>query len=592
MKPLSKAALVCALASLSANSHSACEPHNVPQPYFGDLHVHTALSNDANGMGISARPAEAYRYAQGEAIAVNDVLTVTPGGKLDFAAVTDHAEQFAAATLCHDPQSPSYQRWSCKLERSKPRIGLLLGQLSSLLFGPEGGPHCAEGACTQVRNDAWQETVDAAEQANQPCDFTTFVAYEWTGNAEAGGTIHRNVIFNQNPQLATPFDAQSHKTPTDLFNALKTHCVDGTTGCDALTIPHNSNLSKGMMFPRQETLSAEDIAGRTYFDRLAEIIQHKGASECYAGIGASDEACAFEALPYASFIGKFIPLLGKPPENDTSFVREALKEGLAVASDNSGQNNPYQLGLIGSTDTHLATPGQTDEKNYTEHHNRSQLVGEKRIPKQAELNPGGLAVIYSRSNTREALFAAMKRREVYATSGTRIGLRFFAGDDLPKQLCANPYALHWAYTRGRPMGATLSARNPQFFVMANKAPGRHSAGLQSLQLVKGWIDEAGNTREKVIALANTHKADLASCSEPMPAEETLCVQWQDPEFNPEQKSFYYVRVLEQPSCRWDQHICEKLDDPQQGENLQCSAEIQQIQERAWSSPIWFTPGQG
>ncbi len=582
MKQIIASLITILTIGFSINGQAQCRPHDLPQAYFGDLHVHTGLSNDANGMGVNARPADAYRYAKGESITINDSLTVEPRAKLDFAAVTDHAEQLAAATLCHDSSEPSYNSWSCKLERSRPRLGLILGAISGSLWGQPGGPHCADGSCRKVAESAWQETVSAAEKANVPCAFTSFVAYEWSGNGEGGATIHRNVIFNQNPDIERPFGAQQFKTPEALFSQLREHCVENSTGCDALTIPHNSNLSKGEMFPRWENSTAINASDRHYFDRLAEIIQHKGASECYSG--AVDEACQFEALPYSSFIGKFLTFAAKPAENDTSFVREALKEGLRFENA-----NPYQLGLIGSTDTHLGTSGQVEEKTYTEHHNKQRKVEGVTVSRQPELNPGGLAVIYARRNTREALFDAMKRREVYGTSGTRIGLRFFAGDELPEKLCDNPYSLDWSYRRGVPMGANLSAENPHFLAMANSAPGEKSAGLQSLQLIKGWVDESGTTHEKVIALAESERKDPASCQQLTRTRQTLCAQWEDPEYNPEQRAFYYVRVLEQPSCRWNQYQCEYLQDDSARAALNCNDPNRFIQERAWSSPIWTSP---
>ncbi len=581
--------LTLTLCCIAAKAYGDCSPKEIPQAYFGDLHVHTTLSNDANGMGLRARPADAYRFALGESLAVNKALSITPKGKLDFAAVTDHAEQLGAATLCHDPESATYQRWSCRLERSRPRLGLLLGTISGALWGEPGGPHCAENACTNVQLSAWDETVKAAETFDKPCEFTSFVAYEWSGNGNGGATIHRNVIFNQNPDIDQPFGADTFKTPEQLFEQLRAHCVDQDTGCDALTIPHNSNLSKGQMFPRRDNTESIDAGERAYFDRLAEIIQHKGASECYSGVisgmGSVDEACGFEALPYASFLGKFLPLLGSAPENDTSFLREGLKEGLRFDTD-----NPYQLGLIGSTDTHLGTPGQVDEQSYREHHNKNQRIGSALIPKQPELNPGGLAVIYARNNTRADLFDAMKRREVYATSGTRIGLRFFAGDKLPDNLCTRPKALEFAYKHGQPMGGTIAeAKAPSFFVMATKAP--HGQGLHSLQLVKGWMDASGETHEKVISLVDTPSAGLdepSSCEAQAPAESSICAQWRDPEFNPQQKSFYYVRVLEKPGCRWNQAICSRLPTSDAAEAASCKLEQSPIQERAWSSPIWLS----
>ncbi len=595
------------LCLLSLSAAAECQRSELPRAFYGDLHVHTGLSNDAFGMGTRAGPDAAYRYAKGETISVSPTLELTPPTQLDFAAVTDHAEQMAAATICAQADHPNYNSWACRIERRLPRAGILLNQIASHWFGDDLGA-CADGACARAYSGAWQQTVAAAEQHNQPCEFTSFVGYEWSGRVDNGPTIHRNVIFNQDPQIALPFDAFSYPEPEQLWQQLRQHCADQSNGCDAVTIPHNSNLSEGRMFSALTPdggLTPEQVAERARFDRLAEIIQHKGASECYYQPGDSDEACQFELLPYDSFIGKMAPPLAKPPKNDSSFLRNALKEGLRYQQRDGV--NPFATGFIGSTDTHIVSPGQVSEAGYREHHNKEQpspALGQM-LPKPTELNPGGLAVLYARENSREALFDAIKRREAYATSGHRVAVRFFAGEDLPADLCERQDALQQAYARGTPMGGEIrGGDSPRFFLSALKAadsPAQAMPGLRKLQVIKGWLDDKGNSHEKVFDLASSPalSSDFASCREVEARSASLCASWQDPLFDPQQQAFYYARVLEQPSCRWDQYYCEavvdrcpELDSEDPAHQLCCQSAPKRIQERAWTSPIWYSPAAG
>ncbi len=600
---MSLRALLLALGLVAAGAAAAdCPRSQLPQPYFGDLHVHTALSNDAFGMGTRAGPDAAYRYAKGETISVYPGLSLSPSRALDFAAVTDHAEQMAAATICAQPQHPNYDSWACRIERRAPRLGIILGQIAGRWLG---GGHCADGACQQAYSSAWQQTVAAAEEHNDPCQFTAFVGYEWSGTGGRGANIHRNVIFNRDPQLPLPFNAFDYPEPTQLWQQLRRHCSDDDSGCDAVTIPHNSNLSLGLMFPAPSDsapMSAQEREDRARFDRLAEIIQHKGSSECYYTPGGADEDCQFELLPYASFLGKMLPVLATPPRDDSSFLRTALQEGLRHRQ-RSG-SNPFATGFIGSTDSHIATPGQVAEASYSEHHNKSREVAGTvaRIPRPAELNPGGLAVLFARENSREALFDAIRRREAYGTSGHRLNVRFFAGGELPAELCQRHDAVALAYEHGVPMGGELHGGGaPRFFLSAMKAPdtpAQPMPGLYKLQIIKGWLDRDGNSHERVFDVAHSSAAPMeaSSCTDVQAASASLCTVWEDPHFDPGQDAFYYARVLEQPSCRWNQYHCETVvaqcpqmdsDDPDY--QLCCSGQPARVKERAWSSPIWYVP---
>lgn len=581
-----------------------CEPSPIPRAFFGDLHVHTAISHDAFAMGATIRPDGAYRFAKGEAITVEKLNTeVQLAAPLDFAAVTDHAENMGAVSVCADASQPGYRHWLCRLERWQPRLGITL---ASFLTDETGiAPMCRDAAsnniCPAVQAQLWQETLDAAAAHNSPCEFTTLQGWEWSGNASARGSIHRNVIFNQQPEITNPIGSNHYPTPAELFTALEHHCTDTERGCDALTIPHNSNLSSGAMFPAlasEAPLSAGEIAQRARFERQVEISQNKGTSECF--IGGSDEHCGFELLPHASFLGQLAPWFGKPVVYDTRFVRRALQEGLAYEA--TAGVNPFKLGIIGSTDTHVGTPGLVAERGWFDHHLSSHRSadGKQLASKRLHNNPGGLAVVYARRNTRADIFDALKRRESYSTSGPRLGLRLFAGDDLPADLCEREDALSAAYAHGQPMGADITEQqHGQFWVSATKAPDLDGLrpGLSRLQIIKGWIDNAGDAREAVYDVTPVISADTpASCNQPAAAAARLCSMWQDPDYRPGQAAVYYARVLEAPSCRWNAHYCEAAavdctssDLGKIDQELCCGELPRYIRERAWSSPIWFQP---
>lgn len=602
--------------------------------FFGDLHIHTTLSLDAITQGTLTSPEDAYRYAKGESIAIppynkdGSIATrATIDRPLDFAGVTDHAETLGETELCYTPGSDGYWSFSCIGVRWLPKWGgrLLLSKASQ----SERGGFCGDDGeiCRAAALNPWQQAQQAAEDAydrSSGCEFTSFVAYEWTGakyeSASAGvANMHRNVVFANSTVPTLPSSYVESPNAQALWQDLEDECSNGALGddnqqCDVVVIPHNSNISLGMMFqhnnPDGSAMTRADAQRRQKYETLVEMMQHKGASECYGGPNATDELCSFELLPWNNFAGNTFERFAKPITPEAGHVREVLKEGIAF--EQALGVNPFKLGFIGSTDTHRSLAGGVSEQGYQGHGgagNAEVELGAQGLPDEWEFNPGGLAVLYAEENSREALFAAMKRRETYATSGPRIGVRFFAGWELPEELCANPDRVKQAYQQAVPMGGDLppttqplqQGQSPKFLLSALKDTGVGANDLQRLQIIKGWVDTEGVTREQVVDVAgnanNGASVDLASCEPIGRGESNLCAVWQDKDFNPDQHAFYYARVLENPSCRWSTYVCneQKVDcsDPDKLNEEQaqcCLPELKKtVQERAWTSPIWYTP---
>jgi hypothetical protein len=456
----------------------------------------------------------------------------------------------------------------------------------------------------------WQDMQDAAEEfydGTPACIFTTFNGYEWTGMPNQAN-LHRNVIFRNAIVPALPTSYIEEQTAQGLWEALRNQCRDSLPGCDVLAIPHNSNVSNGLMFEPVNAdgspLTAADAAFRAGMEPLVEIMQHKGDSECRPGILTNDELCGFEKLNRTTIFGapdpdqEFSPL---------SFVRNALKEGL-IQEENLG-TNPFTLGFVGSSDGHTGAAGAVHEDDYrnTGHlgtvDSNPEFILTPYGPGGIEANGGGLAVIWAEENSRDALFAAMRRREAYATSGTRPIVRFFAGD-YKDDLCDTNELVEQGYLRGVPMGGELGSvrkkKSPTFAVLAMKDPS--GMPLQRVQIIKGWVDGAGSSQEKVFEVAgdpdNGATVDTETCTPSGSGFDTLCAVWEDPEFDPSQRAFYYARVLDNPTCRWSTRLCNEqgvhcdAEPPVIPEGLEecCNENIPKtIQERAWSSPIWYRP---
>jgi hypothetical protein len=495
--------------------------------FFGETHVHTTYSSDAVFAGTREDPRGAYRFAKGEAIGLppydgtgQPTRTAQLRRPLDFAAVTDHAEQFGEIQICLTPGLPGYDSSDCvgarnQLATPPPTLPSLLPPVGVIQFllgygavtppqrfswcGPDGENCLAEASLV------WEDTQAAAEEhydRSESCGFTTFVGYEWSGQP-AGNNLHRNVIFRNDVVPALPTSYMEEFTPQGLWDQLRAQCLD-VPGCDVLAIPHNPNASGGLMFaPVGEggaPITADEAAFRAGLEPVVEMNQHKGDSECRTGIGGTtDEECGFEKLNRLQLFSPVSdPNQAFPALN---YVRNVLEQGL-VEEQRMGVN-PFRLGMIGSTDSHNAAPGSTEEADFGDvghlglrDHTNPAFMVQRVTPAGIEATPGGLAVVWAEENSRDALFAAMRRREVYGTSGTRPILRFFGGKEAglrrsaPSTMracsrtrraggaptCATPRAstapCPRACRRRGPSAATRRCRRP-----SRSAPGRRPSGI-------------------------------------------------------------------------------------------------------------------
>lgn len=585
--------------------------------YFGDLHIHTRNSFDAYIFNVRATPEDAYRFGLGETVkhpAGYDLKLEGPA--LDFMAVTDHA-----AYLGHLPAMDTEGTEISKLDIAKDMFSTDPDKIIAafqLIGGAVRDGRKMEGVFDpQIVGDVWKQTIAAADKYNDPGKFTTFTAYEYTavrvtrgeGGGFAGGNLHRNVVFRGSaPDM--PFATVDSTNPEDLWTWMD---EQRDAGHDALSIPHNSNVSDGEMF-KMETYRGAPLT-KAYADKrmrnepIVEITQVKGTSETHPSLSPNDEWADFGIYEY---------LLSSEVKSKTAtgdYVRQAYGNGLLL-QDRMGAN-PFHFGLIGSSDTHVVG-GSFDEKNFWSKIGIVDGTPEARgsIPPQGKkswdgvtVDPraanwfsrwgaSGYAAVWAEENTREAIFDAMRRKETYATTGTRMKLRFFGGFGYDETLLDDPDMVSKAYAGGVPMGGDLIGKGeaPGFIIWAMRDA--MSAPLQRLQVVKVWTS-GGEVMEKVFDVAcsdggtvdanfrcpdNGAAVDLTDCSisDDKGAPE-LKTFWRDPEFQTAQRASYYVRVLENPVCRWSTWDALRAGvDPN-------PALQKTIQERAWSSPIWYVP---
>lgn len=560
--------------------------------YFGDLHLHTNRSVDSYLFGNRLSVDMAYRIAKGESAEMATGERVELTKPLDFAAVTDHAEGFGFNIACAQTDLNDAAQSECDDFESPSVTSFLKLRGAAQARPPELNLALYDSTATAKKYNAltWQDIKNVAEQHNDPGTFTTFAGYEYSPTLADRGKHHRNIIFRsmQTPKHAvSAFDAASE---IDLWKSLEATC---TQDCQFLTIPHNPNKTWGLAFA-SETIdgipyTTDDWKLRARSEPIVEMFQIKGNSECSQAFGAGDEECNFE---------QFFPACEQGQETScihpTSMVRDGLKKGL-VLEDEIGVN-PLAFGLIGSTDGHNSNPGDAEEWDFRDSSAYMQSPAERRLgaPNTLKTNPGGLAAVWAIENTREALFDAMQRKEVYATSGTRIKLRAFAGFNLPADI-AKTGDLAAAYELGVPMGGSLHATNtaPSLFVWALQDP--DNAPLAKIQVIKGWI-ENGEKQETVrdIAcggsnldattgkcLANNAKVNMTDCHwDKSAGASQLRALWTDPDFDPSQDAFYYVRVVQNPTCRWSTYDSLRLhqEPPKDVPTT--------ISEMAWASPIW------
>ena len=630
-------------------------------PYYGDLHVHTKYSFDAYVFGITATPDDAYRYAKGEGIKHPLGYEMKLREPLDFYAVTDHGiflgmiNAFADTTTkaSQKPWAEPFHNLNRPENMNDASFGERANLFSSVLRGaivnpyPYWHPKVIKAWLTKntavalksfdydVHKSAWADIARAAEEHNDPGKFTSFIGYEFTSSTNVeGGNLHRNVIFNSSEAPIRPWSRIDSINPEDLWTWMDKL---RDKGVDSLAMPHNSNGSNGQMF-EMETFRGYpiDVAyseKRMRNEPIVEITQVKGTSETHPLLSPDDEWADFEIMNKR--IGSRPPTYSMP---QGGYVRDAYLRGLRL--EWTRQGNPYKFGLIGSSDSHTGA-GAYDENNYWSKVGLLDGTAQARgaVPLSAErvkmlreyaeeykqplgiseeeqgtyTAPGffdqwgasGLAVVWSENNTRDSIFAALKRKETFATTGTRMAVRFFAGYDMQSIDLNSESLIKEAYTKGVTMGADLMAegtKSPDFIVWAQRD--KNGSPLQRIQIIKGWIDATNSVPyEMVYDVAcsdglsvdpltnrcpdNGARVNINDCSISQDVGSAeLKTTWSDPDFDPAAKSFYYVRVLENPTCRWSTWDAIKA-------GLKPRAVLHQtIQERAWTSPIWLIPEEG
>jgi hypothetical protein len=576
------------------------EENPLRNAYFGETHVHTAYSLDAYLGGTRLTPSDAYRHAKGEGVTVN--------GKphrmrrpLDFAAVTDHAEYLGEMHAAANPGSPGHDQPQIQqlitLKDPDERRNWFLKYVVSNTRG-DNPQHLPFYPGDAVVRSGWQVAVAAADEHYEPGRFTTFPAFEWS-SAPGGANLHRNILFRSSDVPSQPMSSFEIPREEALWAWL---AEQADTGVRALALPHNSNASKGLMFPDSASdgspLDEEYAAQRARFERAIEIMQIKGNSEVHASFWAADEFADFENAPS---MAKFS---GRVPEK-RNFERDGLVRGIAAESRLGV--NPFKLGLFGGTDSHNGLMGETDKDNWPGGHGLEDATPERRRTSEVggwlaarDQSPGSLAGVWATSNTREAIWDAIYSREVFATSGSRITVRFFGGWDYPFDLHTRPEMVEIGYRDGVPMGGDLKAPAgdaPRFLVAAGKDA--LGANLDRVQVIKGWVAEDGTLHDRVYDVTWSGGREIGADGKLPPVGSTvdletatyrntigspqLAVVWEDPDFDPSVPALYYVRVLEIPTPRWTTYDAVRAGLPLLDDVAPA------IQERAWSSPIWYRP---
>ncbi len=591
-------------------------PTNV---YFGDTHVHTALSADAGGGGTRLQPRDAYRFARGEQVISNTGQPVKLNRPFDFYMITDHSDGMGAITdiiggapnILSDEQGRRFHEafnagGETALRAAQELVKVFgSGELSAALNYQPGNPAYAR---------VWDEIISAAEEFNDPGVFTTFIAFEWT-SLVSGNNLHRNVIFRDGPEKAgqiVPYTTTppiGSPDPRDLWSWLENY--EAETGGQVLAIPHNGNVSNGMMFAVQDDfaqgapLDAAYAETRQKWERLYEATQIKGDGEAHPLLSPEDEFADFETWDY----GNLDASEAKIPEMlPGEYVRSGLKRGLTLEAELGA--NPFKFGIVGASDTHtgLTTP---DNDNFfgkftayepsaerSQHISRAYADGVPALYSWQYIT-AGLTAVWADENSRGAIWDAMERREVYATTGPRMRVRFFGGWDYDESDALRRDLALVGYSKGVPMGSDLlpGAGSPTFLVYALRDP--MGANLDRVQIVKGWLDATGEQRERVYDVAwsnartpgsdgtlppvgSTVDLSIPTWSNTIGAAELGAV-WRDPEFDPAERAFYYARVIEIPTPRWTAYDAVKF-------GLELPADVPLVaQERAYTSPIWYSP---
>jgi len=587
------------------------------RPFFGDTHVHTSFSMDAGAAGCRLGPVDAYRFAKGEEVTASSGQRAKLSRPLDFIVVTDHSDGFGffPELLSGNPEILKYpqgRKWYDMIQ-SGQAAAVAIDILQNFSQGTlDKGLVPLPG--TPAYRGAWQETIKAADEANDPGRFTAFIGFEWTSNT-GGNNLHRNVIFRDNGLRAgqvEPFITQKplgSDNPRDLWKYMA--MVEEKTGGQVLALAHNGNLSNGIMFPIVESFTGKKIdreyaENRMRWEPLYECTQIKGDGETHPFLSPNDEFANFERWDKGNLD---LSAVKKPEMFEFEYARSALKNGLKMEAELGV--NPYKFGLVGSTDTHTALATADDDNFFGKASNSEPSADRATHPwmktKNAtimgwEQTASGYAAVWATANTRESLFDAMKRKEVYATTGPRMVVRFFGGWEFEDKDAQDRLPARIGYTKGVPMGGDLRAapagKSPTFLVAALKDP--IGANLDRIQIIKGWVDKAGKTQEKVHdvvwsgdrkpgsdgklpMVGNTVDVPNATYTNSIGSPELIKV-WKDPEFDPSLRAFYYVRVIEIPTPRWTAYDAKYFGVTMPKEVPMTTT------ERAYTSPIWYTPG--
>jgi len=579
------------------------------QVFWGDQHLHTSWSGDAAGGGTRVGPAEALRLARGEEVVSSTGQPVRLSRPYDWMVVADHSDALGLAdgVIAGDPElmkDPVLRKWNKQMAQGGQEAMLAV---MDMIGRQSNGTLPKAMTDPQATFDKWRELTSIVESYNDPNRFTAFIGYEWTSNAGGGDNLHRNLVYRDGKALAdrmrplTTFDTEN---PEKLWEWMSTY--EKETGGRVLAIPHNGNLSNGRMFELHKfeggPLTPEWAEERAKWEPLYEVTQGKGTSEQHPALAPTDEYANFEIWDKGNL--NVVPK--KPGMIDTEYAREALKNGLKLKAKFGV--NPFKFGMAGGTDAHTGL-STTEENNFfgkfpssepsAERWNENAFDFDGRTIKGWALGASGLTGVWARENTREALWDAMKRREVYATTGTRILVRFFAGWDFQPQDVQGRNPGEIGYSKGVPMGGDLErgpeGKAPSFLVGAMKDP--LSGNLDRIQIVKGWVDAKGESQEKVydVAWSGDRKPDAegkvpsigstvdvaqANWTNTIGASELYTV-WSDPDFDPQQPAFYYARVIEIPTPRWTAY-------DQKFYNIKIDPEVPMaVTERAYTSPIWY-----
>jgi hypothetical protein len=601
-EPPAASAPPAATAASTAPAASLPPPNPENNVYFGAVHVHTGWSFDAFTNGSKTTPSDAYAWAQGKPITGSGGPELQLKTPLDFYMVSDHAEFMGVFNQMANPDSPLSKTELAKGVTS-PDANVRIQTFAGILRDMSAGKRDPQLTDPALARTVWAQIVKAADANYVPGKFTTFAGFEWTSNPQQRN-LHRVVVFRDTAKLPDlVLSALDSDDPEVLWKWMDEQRAKGST---LFAIPHNGNASDGRMFETVKfdgkPIDAAYNKTRAANEPLYEITQIKGTSETHPTLSPTDEFAGFEQWDYTLSAD-----YQRPTHRKGSFARQALLDGMSQAA--SGAGNPFKYGFIGDTDTHNAAASH-EEFNFTgkfafENNAKERLTGVPGAPagqiqQIQEFSSGGLAGVWAPQNTREAIWDAMQRKETFATSGPMMKLRFFGGFDYAIDDVKKPDFVKLAYAKGVPMGGDLkpgAGKAPTFLVMALKDP--KSGNLDRIQIVKGWLDAAGKQQQKIYdvawsgerkigtdgklaAVGNTVDLKTATTGETIGAAQ-LAAGWTDPDFKPGERAFYYARVLEIPTPRWNTY------DAVRQQMAPLTKVPATLQERAWSSPIWYSP---